>query len=186
MKQLYFESRESFRNWLIENNSNKESIWIKYFKDGTKGISYKESLEEALCFGWIDSLIKKIDDRIYIRKFSPRSDKSNWSEVNKNLVEILINEGKITEFGLKKIEKAKQSGLWNKIKKEITSENKNNQINIFRKNIIDKDIITLFDKKTDRVKFIVADYYLTAKTDKTRANRIIRIKNYLEGKINIL
>ena len=86
MKRLSFQSREDFRNWLFENHSDKEPIWIEYYKDDRKGINYIESLEEALCFGWIDSLIKKIDERIYLRRFSHRNDKSKWSKVNKDLV----------------------------------------------------------------------------------------------------
>ncbi len=71
-------------------------------------------MEEALCFGWIDSVIKKIDDERYMRKFSPRKDGSNWSDLNKKRVEKLIKERRMTEIGLAKIEIAKQNGEWEK------------------------------------------------------------------------
>jgi uncharacterized protein YdeI (YjbR/CyaY-like superfamily) len=69
-------------------------------------------LDEALCFGWIDSLIKKIDEQKYARKFTPRKDDSKWSLVNKKRVEQLMRAGLMTEHGLKKVEAAKRSGSW--------------------------------------------------------------------------
>ncbi|MDX1830450.1 MAG: hypothetical protein R3342_13000 [Lutibacter sp.] len=67
-------------------------------------IKYSEALEEALCFGWIDSIIKKVDSYQYLRKFTPRKNSSKWSDVNKKIVLSLIEKGKMTELGLKKID----------------------------------------------------------------------------------
>lgn len=187
MNRLYFKSREDFRNWLSENHSKEESIWIEYFKDGSKGINYNESLEEALCFGWIDSLIKKVDERIYLRRFSPRRSKSIWSKVNKNLVEKLISEGKMTKYGMEKIEAAKKNGTWESNKKELTREEKNKTINEFREIIVtDDEMIKLFDEKGEKTKLLFANYYFDARTEKTRQRRITRIYNFMTGKINIL
>ena len=72
----------------------------------------KSSVEEALCYGWIDSIIKKIDETKYARKFTPRKDDSKWSPSNKKRVEKLIREGLMTEYGLQKVEAAKRSGRW--------------------------------------------------------------------------
>jgi len=77
-------------------------------------MEYGKAVEEALCFGWIDSIIKKIDDEKYARKFTPRKDNSKWSELNKRRVEKLIKDNRMTKSGLAKIEFARQSGQWNK------------------------------------------------------------------------
>jgi len=81
-------------------------------QSGKPSLEYEESVQEALCFGWIDSIIKRIDDDRYCRKFTPRKDDSQWSNTNKRRVERLIEEGKMTEFGLAKVEAAKRSGRW--------------------------------------------------------------------------
>lgn len=106
LERLYFENRETFRKWLEINHNKKSGIWMIYYKKhtGTKCIEYNEALEEALCFGWIDSTLKRIDDERYIRKFTPRTNTSNWSDVNKKLVLSLISNGRMTEAGLKKID----------------------------------------------------------------------------------
>lgn len=85
-----------------------------YYKKhtGKPSIPYDDSVEEALCFGWVDSIIKKIDDRKFARKFTPRTDKSRWSEANKKRVEKMIKEGRMTEAGLARIREAKDSGEW--------------------------------------------------------------------------
>lgn len=105
-EQIYFDSRESFRGWLEKNHNKSLGIWMTFYKKHTKTecIEYKEALEEALCFGWIDSTIKKVDNDQYVRKFSPRINTSNWSDFNKKLVLSLIKNGKMTEAGLEKID----------------------------------------------------------------------------------
>lgn len=106
LEQLFFDTRESFRNWLNTNHDKSPGIWMIYYKKhtGTVCIEYREALEEALCFGWIDSTLKRIDDERYVRKFTPRTNTSNWSNVNKKLVLELIEKGRMTESGLKKID----------------------------------------------------------------------------------
>ena len=105
LEHVYFESRESFRSWLLKNHDVSRGVWIIFYKKHTNTdcINYNEALEEALCFGWIDSIIKKIDDDRYVRKFTPRTDISKWSELNKKTVTTLISKGRMTEAGLNKI-----------------------------------------------------------------------------------
>ncbi|NVO10799.1 MAG: YdeI/OmpD-associated family protein [Bacteroidales bacterium] len=106
LEHIHFSTRESFRNWLKVNHDKSLGIWIIFYKKhvNIECIAYNEALEEALCFGWIDSLIKRIDNDQYVRKFTPRTNKTKWSEVNKKLVTALIKEGRMTEEGLKKID----------------------------------------------------------------------------------
>jgi uncharacterized protein YdeI (YjbR/CyaY-like superfamily) len=98
--------RASWREWLSDHGPSETEIWLVYYKAGTGKItiSYEESLEEALCFGWVDSLIQKIDEQKYARKFTPRKPGSKWSELNKHLVAKLIKEGRMTETGLVKVD----------------------------------------------------------------------------------
>jgi len=98
--------RASWREWLAEHGTSETEVWLVYFKAGTgkPTISYEDSLEEALCFGWVDSLIQKIDEEKYARKFTPRKPGSKWSELNKHLVAKLIKEGRMTEAGMAKVE----------------------------------------------------------------------------------
>jgi uncharacterized protein YdeI (YjbR/CyaY-like superfamily) len=95
-------NRSEWRGWLEKNHASEKEVWLVYFKkeSGIPTVSYPESLEEALCFGWIDGLIRKIDDEKYARRFSPRRTGSKWSEVNKHLVAKLVKEGRMTEAGL--------------------------------------------------------------------------------------
>jgi uncharacterized protein YdeI (YjbR/CyaY-like superfamily) len=113
-EELHFANRNDWRQWLRENHDTKKEVWLIYYKTNTGKvtISYEDSVEEALCFGWVDSIIKKIDDRKFARKFTPRTSKSTWSETNKKRAEKMIREGKMTEIGLTRIREAKDSGEW--------------------------------------------------------------------------
>lgn len=115
MKELYVKNRNEWRNWLTHNHDSNTGIWLVFYKKhtGKPTLEYNEAVEEALCFGWIDSIIKKIDDEKYVRKFTPRKVDSRWSESNKNRVKKLIEKGLMTESGLAVINHAKSSGLWN-------------------------------------------------------------------------
>ncbi|UCD97142.1 MAG: YdeI/OmpD-associated family protein [Candidatus Bathyarchaeota archaeon] len=112
--ELYVVNRSDWRKWLSRNHDTVEAVWLVYFKKhtGKPRIPYDDAVEEAICFGWIDSLVKRVDDEKYIQKFSPRKTGSTWSELNKKRAETMISEGKMTEAGLIKIEDAKKSGEW--------------------------------------------------------------------------
>jgi uncharacterized protein YdeI (YjbR/CyaY-like superfamily) len=114
MRQLYVKSREEWRSWLSRNYAIESEIWLIFYKKATgqPAIGYGAAVEEALCFGWIDSIIKRIDDTKYARKFTPRKDKSRWSKLNKGRANRMIKEGRMTDSGLAKIQAAKKTGLW--------------------------------------------------------------------------
>ena len=116
MKQVYVKNRKEWRDWLSKNHDRETDIWLVYYKKetGRPTIKYEDSVEEALCFGWIDSIIKKIDEEKYVRKFTPRKPDSYWSEPNKQRVENMIKAGRMTPHGLNKIDAAKKTGLWDK------------------------------------------------------------------------
>lgn len=112
--QLYVSTREEWRTWLQKNHKKYSEIWLIFYKKhtSTPTLEYDASVEEALGFGWIDSIIKKLDDERYIRKFTPRKSDSNWSEINKKRAEEMITQGKMMPPGMKKIQEAKASGKW--------------------------------------------------------------------------
>lgn len=113
-KTLYVTNRDDWRQWLKQNHDTIKEIWLIYYKKhtGKPRIPYDDAVEEALCYGWIDSIIKRIDDETFCQKFTPRKGTSQWSESNKKRVEKLIREGKMTKIGLAKIEAAKRTGKW--------------------------------------------------------------------------
>ncbi len=109
---LHFINRSEFRNWLQKYHDLNTGIWMIFYKKHTTTptINYSDALEEALCFGWIDSLIKKIDNNKYARKFTPRTNTKKWSEINKKKVIGLIRNGKMTQAGLIKIDEYLRTG----------------------------------------------------------------------------
>lgn len=104
---LYVTRREEFRKWLEKNHKSRKEVWLIQYKKATKkpSINYVEAVEEALCFGWIDGLEKRMDDERYALRFSPRRPRSNWTETNKDRARKMIAEGKMTEAGLSSLPK---------------------------------------------------------------------------------
>jgi uncharacterized protein YdeI (YjbR/CyaY-like superfamily) len=98
--------RSEWRTWLEIHHATETEVWLIYAKKGagTPSINYLESLEEALCFGWIDSIIQKVDEEKYARKFNPRRAGSKWSELNKHLVAKLVKAGRMSAAGLAKVD----------------------------------------------------------------------------------
>ena len=100
-EQLYVKNRKSWRKWLERNHNKKKEIWLTFYKKHTnkESIPYIDVLKEALCFGWIDGTVKRIDENIYVQRFTPRRPKSQWSTTNVKYYEELLKEGLVTEAG---------------------------------------------------------------------------------------
>jgi uncharacterized protein YdeI (YjbR/CyaY-like superfamily) len=99
---LYVTTRDEFREWLIENHQTKKEIWLIQHKKATKkpSVTLAEAVEEAMCFGWTESIgFKALDAERYVTRFSPRRPKSNWTEKNRERARSMIAEGKMTEAG---------------------------------------------------------------------------------------
>ncbi len=110
---LLFSTRSDFRAWLAENAETSEGVWLLFGK--TKAVttlSAHDALEEALCFGWIDGQMQRIDDTKYRKYFARRREKSPWSDKNKALVETLRTQKLMTALGEKAVETAKNNGMW--------------------------------------------------------------------------
>ncbi len=114
MNERLFKNRAQWRAWLDKHHAAQEAIWLIYYKKhcGKKSVRYEEAVEEALCFGWIDSKVKRLDDERYMQKYTPRKRKSNWSKSNKRRVDRLTKDGRMTQAGLDVVKTAKQDGSW--------------------------------------------------------------------------
>lgn len=112
---FYAKDRAAWRRWLEQHHQEESAIWLVIFKkeSGIPSIYYPEAVEEALCFGWIDSKPNKRDKLSYYQFFSKRSPKSNWSKVNKDKVTTLIEKGLMQPAGMAMVELAQQNGTWN-------------------------------------------------------------------------
>ena len=101
-KEHYAKDRAAWRKWLEKNHAKEDGVWLIYYKksSGKAAISYEESVEEALCFGWIDGTNKGIDEETYAGRFTPRRSKSPWSASNRERVARLIRDGRMTEAGM--------------------------------------------------------------------------------------
>jgi len=102
LKTLYVRNRSEWRSWLEKNAAESAEIWLVYYKKhtGKPSVPYDDAVEEALCFGWIDSIVKTIDDETYAQKFTPRKAKSKWSASNIERMQRMIAESKMTPAGL--------------------------------------------------------------------------------------
>ncbi len=123
-ESLYVTKRDDWRAWLEENHSTKREIWLIYYKkhSGKPRIPYDDAVEEAICFGWIDSIIQRIDDEKFAQKFTPRKNTRNWSDANKERVKKMIGQGKMTQTGLARIDKSVNLDETSEQKAEISLE----------------------------------------------------------------
>ena len=111
---LTFASREDWRTWLEKHHDTDQEAWVLHYKKkvAKRSLTYEEAVEEALCFGWIDGLLRGLDGERYALRYSPRKPRSVWSESNKQRAEKLIHEGRMTAAGLEKITQARENGEW--------------------------------------------------------------------------
>lgn len=114
VKTFYARDRRAWRRWLERNHTSSGGVWLVRYKkaSGTPCVPYDESVEEALCFGWIDGQMKPVDDEHYLQYFAPRRPRGTWAASNKARVERLIREGLMTPAGMAAIEAAKRNGSW--------------------------------------------------------------------------
>ncbi|MGZ3142838.1 YdeI/OmpD-associated family protein [Lentzea chajnantorensis] len=111
---IIFEGPDEFDRWLHDNGATETELWIKYAKKGSRlrTITYDEALDVALCHGWIDGLVRSVDDTYYSQRWTPRKPRSKWSKRNCGKVEELVAAGRMLPAGLAEVEKAKADGRW--------------------------------------------------------------------------
>ena len=167
-------SRTDWRKWLEKNHQSKQSVWLVYFKSSTKvtSVSWSEAVDEALCFGWIDSTKKTIDKERYMQYFSRRKPNSTWSKINKEKVAKLIQNNLMTKAGFDSIETAKQNGTWlimDDVEKLIIPEDLRIALN---KN---ESSMEFFQSQSKSIKKTMLHWVVIAKRIETRKKRIAEI-----------
>lgn len=179
---FYPTSLSAWRKWLEKNHLSKQAVWVVFYKKGSdhKSITWSEAVDVALCFGWIDSKKIKIDEVQSHQFFSKRKPKSTWSKINKLKVELLIDQGLMTEAGYKSIETAKENGSWT-ILEEVEEL------------IIPDDLETAFQNQPNAKEFFLSlsksnrkailQWIVLAKRPETRQNRITETVDLSEKKL---
>lgn len=167
---LQFADREAFRSWLSEHCLTSEGVWLLFGKaGGPKTIKAGEALEEALCFGWIDGQMQRIDDKSYKKYFALRRENSKWSEKNKALVKSLEERGLMTDFGRKKIGEAKKNGQWDAKNTMVVTEEQIACVSAALEGY--EPAFTNFQAMSLSVKKTYTRAYFDAKTDAGRNKR---------------
>lgn len=166
--------KKDWRKWLELNHKNKEAVWLIFYKKKSlnHNLSWSESVDEALCFGWIDSTKKTIDTEKYKQYFSKRKAKSNWSKINKDKVKNLIDQGLMEEEGYKSIEIAKTNGSWtilDEVEALIIPEDLTEGFANY------KGSMAYFNSLSKSAKKILLYWVVSAKRKETRQKRIFEI-----------
>lgn len=181
IETFYPQSRAAWRQWLEENHESKQFIWLVYYTKKSKipSLSWREAVDEALCFGWIDSTRKKVDDSSSIQYFSKRKPKSIWSKINKEIVQTLIDNNQMTKAGFESIAIAKENGSWiilDEVEELIIP--KELEI-VFTKHSGSKDYFLSLSKSTRK---IILSWIALAKRQETKEKRINQIVESMEKK----
>lgn len=177
---LHFQNREEFRHWLADHCRTSPGVWLLFSKSkALQTLKAKEALEVALCYGWIDGVMKKIDENSYIKYFSERRKNSKWSVRNKALVEKLAKEGELTDFGREKVAEAKENGQWENARRP--SDMTTQQIATIMELIAPFPVAyENFQKMSPSVKKTYTRAYFDAKTDEGRQKRLAWMVQRLE------
>ncbi len=167
-------NKQDWRKWLELNHNKKEAVWLIFYKNKSPNynLSWSESVDEALCFGWIDSVKRTIDTEKYKQYFSKRKAKSNWSKINKAKVDYLTSENLMQEAGYKTIEIAKKNGSWailDEVEALVIPEDLKGEFANYNGSM------EYFDSLSKSVKKILLYWVVSAKRKETRQKRILEI-----------
>ena len=166
--------KKDWRKWLELNHNRKDAVWLIFYKkkSPSHNLGWSESVDEALCFGWIDSTKRTIDSEKYKQYFSKRKAKSNWSKINKDKVKTLIDQGLMEEEGYKSIEIAKENGSWtilDGVEALIIPEDLQEEFANY------KGSMEYFDSLSKSVKKVLLHWVVSVKRKETRQKRILEI-----------
>lgn len=171
IKTFYARSGKIWRNWLQKNHAKEKSVWLIIYhkKSKTPSVYYNEAVEEALCFGWIDSKANKRDDESAYQSFMQRKPKSNWSKLNRERAAKMTEQGLMHESGQAMIDLAKKSGTWEALTDVQNAVIPADLEKLFSKN---KTAQTNFKAFPPSSKRIILEWILNAKRPETRKKRI--------------
>lgn len=169
---FYAKDKRAWNEWLSDNHKKKKSVWLIYYKTGSgkSRVSYDDAVDEAICFGWIDSKPNKLDDQRSIQFFAPRNPKSNWSKINKERVARLLNENRIHPAGLSIIAEAKKNGAWNALNEVEELKIPDDLQKALNKNKKAKEYFRAFPPSSKKN---ILEWIYNAKQPETRARRIL-------------
>lgn len=181
LKRLTFPSQAKFRAWLDKNHAKEPGLWLKIAKksSGLRSITYDEAVEVALCYGWIDGVMHRVDDDYFEQRFTPRRSRSRWSQINRDKAEALIATGEMQPAGLAEIERAKSDGRWaaaygSSSPIEVPADLKRE----LKKKATARDN---FEKLTKSQRYFLLSHIEEAKKPETRARRIAKYVGMLEA-----
>jgi uncharacterized protein YdeI (YjbR/CyaY-like superfamily) len=165
---------QEWRQWLEKHHRSEQSVWLLQYKKSSEKptISWSEAVDEALCFGWIDSTRKTVDNESFIQFFTRRKPNSVWSKINKEKVKQLIKEGRMTEAGLKSIEIAKHNGSWTILDEVEELTIPDDLEKAFHLHPGSKDFFLGLSKS---VRKMILTWLVFAKREDTRQKRIVEI-----------
>ena len=180
---LFFNNRKEWRSWLEKNHQTQNEVWLIHYKKSARktNLNHVDAVEEAICFGWIDSKLKKIDEERFILRYSPRRKRSVWSKINKDTAEKLISLGQMMPAGLDKITQAKKSGYWDKAYTNLVKDHLPSDL---KKALMKKDKAwENFQEFANSYRNTYIGWVNNAKTLETRKKRITEVvKRSLENK----
>jgi uncharacterized protein YdeI (YjbR/CyaY-like superfamily) len=174
-KPIFFESSAEFRRWLEHHSSGAMELWVGYHKvsTGKPSMSWSESVDEALCFGWIDGVRQSIDDKRYAIRFTPRSSTSKWSQVNLRKAAELVKQGRMTEAGLAEFRSAKTGDLPSYAKERANPiAFSDSQVSTFKRN---REAWSWFLGQAPWYQRAATHWVTSAKKDETQARRLAEL-----------
>ena len=179
---LYFKNAQEWREWLHDNHHSSNGVYLVFYKVSSEAESmrWEEAVQVAICYGWIDSTVKKLDDERRRQMFTPRKDKSVWSKLNKTYIEKLIADNLMHESGLKKIETAKQNGSWTTLDGVENLEIPADLASAFAKN---KTALNNYNNFSPSYRKSYLYWLNQAKREETRTARITQIISLCEQNI---
>ncbi len=174
-RRVHFRSRKEWRAWLQAHHAKESEIWLTHYRVSSSqpGVRHQEAVEEALCFGWIDGRLKKIDDERYKLRYSPRRPNSPWSRINREKAEKLIRSGRMTAAGLARIEEAKKAGTWQRAYTNRTRERMPSDLKAAL--LENGQAWDNFSRFANTYRNMYIGWVVSAKTRETREKRIARV-----------
>jgi uncharacterized protein YdeI (YjbR/CyaY-like superfamily) len=180
LREIHPKTRAGWRSWLKENHEACDGVWLIYYRasTGRRRLSWEDAVREALCFGWIDSKVKPIDDARYKQIFTPRKPRSVWSKVNKQYIAELIEAELMTDAGLRAVDIAKQNGAWSLLEPVDALVVPEDLESALRRSTRAREAYEALSKPAKRS--VLYSLY-SAKREDTRAKRLAKALAALEG-----
>jgi uncharacterized protein YdeI (YjbR/CyaY-like superfamily) len=176
-KPVFFRTPQDFRTWLAKNHSTKGELLVGFYKkdSGRPSITWPESVDEALCFGWIDGIRKNIDEFSYAIRFTPRKVKSIWSSVNIKRAQVLMEQGQMRPAGLKAYEARREnrSGIYSYEQRSVDLEEPYNRL--LKEN---KAAWKYFSAQPPSYRKVVSWWIISAKKEETRLKRLEKLMSF--------